>query len=82
MWNKFHYINNPLPYQNIIKENVRVAMSPSQFMQVMDNNFVEIDGLTCEVMKIEYFDEGNYAVISYKEPKNIFKKQITLTKIF
>ena len=82
LWDKFHYINNPLTYQNIIKENVRVAMSPSQFMQVMDNNFVEIDGLTCEVMKIEYFDEGNYAVISYKEPKNIFKKQITLTKIF
>ena len=82
LWNKFHYINNPLEYQNIIKQNVRVAMTPDEFINIMDNNYAEIDGVICEITKLDYFDEGNYAIISYKEPKNIFKNQIKLTKIF
>lgn len=82
LWNKFHYINNPLEYQNIIKQNVRVAMTPDEFINIMDNNYAEIDGIICEITKLDYFDEGNYAIISYKEPKNIFKNQIKLTKIF
>jgi hypothetical protein len=82
LWDKFHYINNPLEYQNILKDNVRVAMTPDEFMQIMDNNFAEIDGVMCEITKLEYFNEQNYAVITYKEPKNIFKNQIKLIKIF
>jgi hypothetical protein len=82
LWDKFHYINNPLEYQNVLKDNVRVAMTPDEFIQIMDNNFAEIDGLLCEITKLEYFNEQNYAVITYKEPKNIFKNQIKLIKIF
>lgn len=82
LWDNFHYINNPLIYQYIIKENVKIAMSGDEFVKILNLNYVEIDGKLCEIMKIDYFDGKSFANVTYKEPRNIFENQISLTKIY
>lgn len=82
LWDKFHYINNPEIYQYIIKRGVKIKITSSEFLSILNKNFVFIDGKLCEITKLDYFDEKNYAVIDYKEPYNVFKNQFKLTKIY
>ena len=82
LWNKFHYINNPEVYQYIIKRGVKIKITSTEFVGILNKNFVLIDGKLCEITKLDYFDEKNYAVIDYKEPYNVFTNQFKLTKIY
>lgn len=82
LWDKFHYINNPEIYQYIIKRGVKIKITSSEFLSILNKNFVFIDGKLCEITKLDYFDEKNYAIIDYKEPYNVFKNQFKLTKIY
>lgn len=82
LWDNFHQINNPAVYQWIIKENVKIPMNSTVFMEILNDNYVTIDGLECEIIKIEYFDEKAYAVISYKQPNTDFKNNINVIKVF
>ena len=57
-------------------ENNRVVLSDENFVNLIDNNFAEIDGELCEILRVEYIDvdtsetanQTTYATISYKEP--------------
>ena len=82
LWDKFHYINNPEIYQYIIKRGVKIKITSAEFVGILNKNFVLIDGKLCEITKLDYFDEKNYAVIDYKEPYNVFTNQFKLTKIY
>jgi hypothetical protein len=82
LWSNFHSINNPAVYQFTIKENVKIPMNSVSFVEILNNNYAIIDGINCEITKIEYFDAKGFALVSYKLPNVIFKNNITLTKIF
>ena len=82
LWDKYHYINNPEIYQYIIKRGVKIKITSAEFLGILNKNFVLIDGKLCEITKLDYFDERNYAIIDYKEPYNVFTNQFKLTKIY
>jgi hypothetical protein len=82
LWDKFHYINNPEIHQYIVKRAVKIKIASEEFTKILDQNFVLIDGKLCEITKIDYFDEKNYAIIDYKEPYNVFNNEFALTKIY
>ena len=82
LWDKFHYINNPEIYQYIVKKGVKIKITSAEFLGILNKNFVLIDGKLCEITKLDYFDERNYAIIDYKEPYNVFTNQFKLTKIY
>jgi hypothetical protein len=82
LWNKFHYINNPFEYQWIIKENVKIPMNSDNFMELLNNNYAIIDGIQCEITRLEYFDQKGFAIVSYKQPNTIFKNNINILKVF
>jgi hypothetical protein len=82
LWANFHAINNPAVYQFIVKENVKIPMNSVNFIEILNNNYAIIDGINCEITKIEYFDDKGFAIVSYKEPNVIFKNNINLTKVF
>ena len=82
LWQNYHYINNPNTYQYLIKENVKIPMSSKLFKQLLNLNYIEIDNQPCEIMKLEYYDEKAYAIISYKTPNVNFKNNIELKKVF
>ena len=83
LWDKFHYINNPKSgNMRIIRDNVKFPMDSKTFYSIYKNNFIQIDGQDCEILNMEYYDEKKYAVITYKEPKNINITNIEIEKIF
>lgn len=83
LWDKFHYINSPNSgFMRIIRSNIKFSMDSKTFYSLYKNNFISIDGKDCEVLNMEYYDEKQYAIITYKEPKNINTNNILLKKIF
>ena len=54
----------------IIRENVRIRISAEDFVSLQNNNFVEIDGVIVEILRLEWIDEKSFAQISYKQPFN------------
>lgn len=82
LWFNFHSINNPAKYQWIIKENVKIPMNSDVFLELLNFNYATIDGDECEITKLEYFDAKGYAIVSYKQPNEIFKNNINILKVF
>lgn len=74
LWNNYHYINEISRNSYKIKSNVKILMNESLFVNLLNNNFVEIDGKVCEILTIEYKDRDSYALITYKEPYDYASK--------
>lgn len=70
LWNNYHYINQIQLNDYIIRENVRIRISSSEFVSLLNNNFAEIDGVICEILRLEWIDEKSFASITYKQPKD------------
>jgi hypothetical protein len=68
LWDKYHYINAIQNNDYIIRENVRIRISSSNFVSLLGNNYALIDGKLCEILRLEWIDEKSFAQISYKEP--------------
>jgi len=75
LWYRFHYINQIQLNGYKIRENSRCRISDEQFVNLLENNYVEIDNRICEVLKVEFVDVDTTsstgvanATISYKEP--------------
>jgi hypothetical protein len=68
LYNNFHTINEIVNNDFIIRENVRIRISSSEFVSLLNNNFVEIEGKICEILRLEWIDEKSFAQITYKEP--------------
>ena len=67
---RYHSINQIQENAYTIKETSRVRLKASEFSNLLDNNFIEINGVICEVLRIEWYDERAYCSISYKVPSN------------
>lgn len=70
LWNRYHYINQISLNNYIIKENVRIRIKESDFVTLLNNNFVLINGVSAEIIKLEWTDEKHDALITYKEINN------------
>ena len=82
LWDNFHSINYPFEYQWIIKENVKIPMNSDVFTELLNDNYATIDGIECEITRLEYFDAKGFAIVSYKQPNEIFKNNINILKVF
>jgi len=81
LFNGYHFINNPLQKQFIIKRGVKVKMSNSEFQTILNNNYANIDGINSEITSLEYFERKNYAIISFRQESKIFSNA-KLVKIY
>jgi hypothetical protein len=81
LWNRYHYINQIQENDWIIKEQVRLRMSSVDFVSLQDNNFAEIDGVLCEILKIEWIDEKSFAQITYRERNNYSSGKVVTIEI-
>lgn len=68
LWNKYHYINQIQLNDYEVRQTTRIRIKPSDFVNLLNNNFVDIDGEICEVLRLEWIDEKSYAEITYKKP--------------
>lgn len=70
IWGKFHYINQIQLNDYAIKNEARLQMTQSEFVTLLNNNFAEINGVMCEILRIEWIDEKSFAQITYRERNN------------
>jgi len=82
LWEKFHYINNISEKPFLIIENEKVKMNDQEFINILNKNYVSIDGSVVEITNIQYFPERKFAVISYKKQTEILDKNIKLVKVY
>lgn len=68
--NKFHYINQIQLNGWKLKTDVRIRLRESDFVYLLNSNYAEIDGLDCELVRMEWVDEQSLSVISYNIPDN------------
>ena len=70
LWANYHSINQIQENAYTIKESSRVRLKASEFTDLLDNNFVEINGVICEILRIEWYDERAFCSITYKVPSS------------
>jgi len=77
LWDKYHYINQITLNSYEIRENARIRIRSQDFVNLLDNNYAEIDGQICEILRLEYIDEKGFANVSYKKPSNYAQGKVT-----
>ena len=81
IYNNYHVINEIQNNDNKIFSEVPVRLRPEDFINLLNNNYAEIDGLICEILTIKYNDEESLAVISYKMPYDYANGKVTVITI-
>jgi hypothetical protein len=81
LWNKGIYLSQIQLNNTEIREKIRTSISENDFISLLQNNFVVIEGEDCEVLDVEYFDEITYANISYKRKNNYAVGKVQTIKI-
>jgi hypothetical protein len=70
LWNNYHYINQIQENAWEIRTNTRMRITSEQFTQIQENNWCEIDGVMCEILRIEWIEETHFCQITYRKPSN------------
>jgi len=70
LWAKYHYINQIQLNDFAIRSENRLRLRHSEFVNLLNNNYIEIDGINCEILKVEWIDEKSYASITYRKVYN------------
>jgi hypothetical protein len=81
LWNKFHFINQIQLYQFQVRSDVRTRISESDFVDLLNNNYATINGVRCEILRIEYIDEKSYSTINYRQPDTYATGKVTTLTI-
>jgi hypothetical protein len=81
LWGKFHAINQIQLNDYIVKNEARIQMTQSEFVTLLNNNFAEINGIMCEILRIEWIDEKSFAQITYRERNNYALGKVTTLTI-
>ena len=77
LWNNFHSINQIQENDWMIKTNARIRMTSNDFVNLLANNYAEIDGEMCEILNVEWIDESNHAQITYRMRNNYASGKVT-----
>jgi hypothetical protein len=81
LWGRFHAINQIQLNDYIVKNEARIQMTQSEFVTLLNNNFAEINGVMCEILRIEWIDEKSFAQITYRERNNYALGKVTTLTI-
>ena len=81
IYDNYHKINEIQINGYKIFSEVAIRVTSQDFVNLLDNNFAEINGLICEIISINYIDEDSLAIISYKEPFNYAQGKVEVLTI-
>lgn len=77
LWNNYHYINQIQLNDYLIRTDIQAAISPTDFLNLLNNNYADVNGTVVEVLRIEWIDEKASAKITYKEPFDYADGKVT-----
>lgn len=81
LWNNYHFINDIAENDWVLRENVRVRLTAQDFVTLQSNNFVLLNGVVVEILKIEWIDETSWAQITYRTRENWAQNKTFIQKI-
>lgn len=81
LWENYHKINTIQENGYKIKEGVKILMNEKIYVNLLNNNFVEIGGIIVELLSLEYKDRDSYATVSYREPFDYSTGNVTTITI-
>lgn len=81
LYDKYHYINAITNNAFEIRENARVRIKDQEFINLLENNYVEIEDQICEIISITHIDEKHETNISYRYPSNYAQGKVQIIKI-
>ena len=81
IYTDYHAINEIQVNGYKIFSDVPIRISSQEFVNLLDNNYANINGLMCEILSINYVDEQSKAIISYKEPFNYANGKVQTIQI-
>ena len=68
IYDNYHQINEIQINDYQVTEGAPLRITDQDFVNLLDNNFAEINGQVCEILTVQYFDDVSRAEISYKCP--------------
>jgi hypothetical protein len=77
MWNNYHFINQIQLNDYQIRNEVRTRISNADFLTLLNNNYAEIGGDVCEILRLEYIDEKSETIITYRRPFDYANGKVT-----
>ena len=77
LWNNYHYINQIFLNSWKIKSDVRLRIMEEDFVTLLNNNWIEVDGVNCEILRLEWIDEKSLATLTYKIPDNFANGKVS-----
>jgi len=81
IYNNYHKINEININGYKIFSNSPIRLRPSEFVNLYNNNYANINGLLCEIITIQYNDAESKAVITYKEPNSYASGKVEIIAI-
>jgi hypothetical protein len=81
VYNSQHVINEITNNDYKFYENLRTKITENDFVNLLNNNFVEIEGEDAEILQLEYIDERSLTVISYKQRFDYTTGKVTIETI-
>jgi len=77
LWNNYHYINQIALNSWKIKSDVRLRIMEEDFVTLLNNNWIEVDGVICEILRLEWIDEKSLATLTYRIPDNFANGKVS-----
>jgi len=81
IYQKFHKINEIILNDFKIFNDAPLRLNDEEFINLLNNNYAEINGLVCEIMTLRYIDEQSAATISYKSPFDYANGKVNIIAI-
>jgi hypothetical protein len=70
IYENFHSINQIQNNDFEVRKSVRCAITNLDFVNLLNNNYADVNGELVEVLRVEFLDETCYAEITYKAPRD------------
>lgn len=77
LWQGYHSINQIQLNDYKVKSEIRTRIRTEDFVNLLTNNYANINGVMCEILNMEWIDEKSFAIITYKEPDDYASNKVT-----
>ena len=81
IYQNFHAINEIQNNDFEIRKSVRCAITNLEFVNLLENNYADVNGELVEVLRVEFLDETCYAEITYQSPRDYANGKVTVIQI-
>jgi len=81
LYNNYHYINEIQINGFRIYESTPVRIDNNDFVNLLNNNYVNINGVNAEILRIEWYDDKHNAIINYRIVDNWANGKVTILRV-